>query len=85
MSSALNTLGFILKGLKGALARGYQLHVLSYTMHSILLSIIPEFGQGTVDYCLPLIVSVIMDDIFGVTGQEKDAEGYTTQTKEVKK
>lgn len=77
-------LGFILKGLKGALARGYQLHVLSYTMHSILLSIIPEFGQGTVDYCLPLIVSVIMDDIFGVTGQEKDAEGYTTQTKEVK-
>lgn len=76
--------GFILRGLKTALLRGYQLHVLSYTMHSILLSVIPEFGQGTIDYCLPSMVGVIMDDIFGVTGQEKDAEDYTTQTKEIK-
>lgn len=76
--------GFILRGLKSALTRGYQLHVLSYTMHSILLSVIPEFGQGTIDYCIPSMVEVIMDDIFGVTGQEKDAEDYTTQTKEIK-
>ncbi|SPN96831.1 related to papaya ringspot virus polyprotein [Cephalotrichum gorgonifer] len=77
-------LGFVLKGLKAALARGYQLHVLSYTVHSILLTVIPEFGPGTIDYCLPMIVGVIMDDIFGATGQEKDADGYTTQTKEIK-
>ncbi|PKS06482.1 hypothetical protein jhhlp_007230 [Lomentospora prolificans] len=76
--------GFVLKELRGALSRGYQLHVLSYTMHSILLTVIPEFGQGSLDYCLVPIVNVIMDDIFGVTGQEKDAEGYTTQMKEIK-
>ncbi|MBE3049432.1 hypothetical protein IMZ48_44425, partial [Candidatus Bathyarchaeota archaeon] len=76
--------GFILRGLKSALVRGYQLHVLSYTVHSILLSVIPAFGQGTIDYCIPSIVSVIMDDIFGVTGQEKDADDYTTQTKEIR-
>ncbi|ROT37196.1 hypothetical protein SODALDRAFT_334274 [Sodiomyces alkalinus F11] len=76
--------GFILKELRGALKRGYQLHVLSYTLHSILLKVIPEFRQGDLDYCLPPIVAVIIDDIFGVTGQEKDAEGYTSQMKEVK-
>ncbi|TQV95648.1 HEAT repeat protein [Cordyceps javanica] len=76
--------GFLLKELRSALTRGYQLHVLSYTMHSILVASVPSFGPGDLDHCLPSIVTVIMDDIFGVVGQEKDAEGYTTQTKEIK-
>ncbi|KAK3990360.1 small subunit processome component 20 [Cladorrhinum sp. PSN332] len=75
---------FILKELRGALVRGPQLHVLSYTMHSLLLVAIPTFKQGELDYCLPTIMSVIMDDIFGATGQEKDAEEYTGKMKEVK-
>lgn len=76
--------GFILKQLRSALTRGYQLHVLSYTMHSILVASVPSFGPGDLDHCLPSIVTVIMDDIFGVVGQEKDAEGYTTQMKEIR-
>ncbi|KAF9879683.1 down-regulated in metastasis [Colletotrichum karsti] len=76
--------GFILKELRGALKRGYQLHVLSYTLHSMLLRVIPEFQQGDLDYALWSIVAVIVDDIFGATGQEKDAEGYISQMKEVK-
>jgi U3 small nucleolar RNA-associated protein 20 len=76
--------GFVLKELRGALARGYQLHVLSYTMHSILVATTPEYAPGDLDYCLPSIVAIIMDDIFGVTGQEKDAEEYVSKMKEVK-
>jgi U3 small nucleolar RNA-associated protein 20 len=75
---------FILKELRGALVRGHQLHVLSYTLHSILLVAIPAFKQGDLDYCLSSIVAVIMDDIFGVAGQEKDAEDYVSKMKEVK-
>ncbi|KAK3329812.1 armadillo-type protein [Apodospora peruviana] len=75
---------FILKELRGALIRGHQLHVLSYTLHSILLVTIPAFKQGSLDYCLPSIMAVIMDDIFGAVGQEKDAEEYVSQMKEVK-
>ncbi|KAI8301137.1 U3 small nucleolar RNA-associated protein 20 [Colletotrichum sp. SAR11_240] len=76
--------GFILKELRGALKRGYQLHVLSYTLHSMLLRVIPEFEQGDLDYTLWSIVAVIIDDIFGAAGQEKDAEGYVSEMKEVK-
>ncbi|KAH7196857.1 armadillo-type protein [Fusarium flagelliforme] len=76
--------GFILKELRGALTRGYQLHVLSFTMHSLLVAVLPSCAPGDLNYCLTFIVTVIMDDIFGVIGQEKDAEGYTTQTKEIK-
>ena len=76
--------GFILKELRSSLARGYQLHVLSYTIHSMLVATAPIFKAGDLDYCLPQIVSIIMDDIFGVTGQEKDAEEYISKMKEVK-
>ena len=76
--------GFMLKELRGALARGYQLHVLTYTVHSILVATSSSFGPGDLDYCLPQIVAVIMDDIFGLTGQEKDAEEYISKMKEVK-
>ncbi|KAI1204247.1 armadillo-type protein [Annulohypoxylon truncatum] len=76
--------GFVLNELRGALTKGYQLHILSYTMHTILVNVIPQFQPGDLDYCLDKIVSVIMDDIFGVVGQEKDAEEYNSQTKEVK-
>ena len=76
--------GFVLKELRSSLARGYQLHVLSYTLHSILVATTPFFSPGSLDYCLPQIVAIIMDDIFGVTGQEKDAEEYISKMKEVK-
>ena len=75
---------FIVRELRGALQKGYQLHVLGYTLHSILLVAIPSFPQGSLDYCLGIIMTVIMDDIFGVTGQEKDAEDYVSSMKEVK-
>ncbi|KAK8088176.1 hypothetical protein PG997_003137 [Apiospora hydei] len=86
MSSLLGAscFGFILDELRGALTKGYQLHVLSYTMHTIFVHVIPQFQPGDLDYCLDKIVTIIMDDIFGITGQEKDAEEYTSKTKEVK-
>jgi U3 small nucleolar RNA-associated protein 20 len=76
--------GFVLKELRGALKRGPQLHVLSYTMHSLLVATIPQYAPGDLDYCLSQIVAIIMDDIFGETGQEKDAEEYVSKMKEVK-
>ncbi|KAM0137315.1 hypothetical protein ACHAP3_004122 [Botrytis cinerea] len=76
--------GFVLRELRSALARGSQLHVLSYTMHSMLVATTPEYAPGDLDYCLPSIIAIIMDDIFGATGQEKDEEGYISKMKEVK-
>jgi U3 small nucleolar RNA-associated protein 20 len=64
-------LGFILKALRTALQRGYQLHVLSFTLHHILVKLADQTKPGDLDYCLAEIVDVVMDDTFGVTGQEK--------------
>ncbi|KAF2653410.1 hypothetical protein K491DRAFT_751402 [Lophiostoma macrostomum CBS 122681] len=77
-------LGFILKSLRTALQRGYQLHVLSFTLHHILVQLSSRMQPGDLDYCLSDIVDVVMDDTFGVTGQEKDAEEYISKMREVK-
>ena len=76
--------GFVLKELRSSLQRGYQLHVLSFTVHSILVATASMFKPGDLDYCLPQITAIIMDDIFGTTGQEKDAEEYISKMREVK-
>lgn len=76
--------GYIIKELRTALVRGYQLHVLSFTVHTILVETTDIYKQGDLDHCLEDLVAIVMDDIFGVAGQEKDAEEYVSQMKEVK-
>ncbi|SCU90757.1 LADA_0F06260g1_1 [Lachancea dasiensis] len=75
---------FILKELKGALRRGSQIHVLSYTIHSLLMALLPTMVHKDLDCTAQLIVGVLMEDIFGTAGQEKDAEGYNSKLKELK-
>ncbi|KAJ5701857.1 hypothetical protein N7488_009405 [Penicillium malachiteum] len=75
---------YILKELRNTLLRGYQLHVLSFTIHSMLVVTTDHFKQGDLDYCLDQLVAVVMDDIFGTVGQEKEAEDYVSKMKEVK-
>ncbi|RKO94831.1 hypothetical protein BDK51DRAFT_29883, partial [Blyttiomyces helicus] len=40
---------FIVKELEGALTRGYQLHVLGYTLHSLLAAVVPTVASGDLD------------------------------------
>ncbi|CEP63954.1 Utp20p LALA0_S09e06238g [Lachancea lanzarotensis] len=77
-------LTFILKELKSALRRGSQIHILSYTIHSILSALSAKLNPKDLDSTAKLIVDVIMEDTFGTAGQEKDAEGYTSKLKEIK-
>jgi U3 small nucleolar RNA-associated protein 20 len=77
-------LGFILKELRGSLRRGSQLHVLAYTVNSILVAALPKYQTGDIDYCLSEIVNIVVEDVFGAIGQEKDSEGYVTSSKEIR-
>lgn len=87
LGRASKTLGsryirFIIKELKTALARGFQVHVLGFTVHSIISEM--EFAHGELDDSASLIMDVAMENTFGSTGQEKEADGYRTTMKEVK-
>ena len=75
---------FVVKELRNALTRGYQLHVLSYTVHAILVALAPTLEDGELDYCVADLIGVAIDDIFGAVGQEKDNQDYISTMKEVK-
>ncbi|KAF8986162.1 U3 snoRNP protein [Entomortierella lignicola] len=75
---------FILKEMKGVLLRGYQLHVLGFTLHAMLTQLVPTLQVGDLDYCLKDIVDVMINDIFGETGIEKETEEITGKMKEAK-
>lgn len=75
---------FILRELKTALSRGSQIHVLSYTVHYLLAFLKDGLKHGELDEAVEIIVEIMMEDIFGAAGQEKDAEGYHSKMKEVK-
>ena len=77
-------LHLVIKELRTALNRGYQVHVLTYTMHKIIVNMVPQMKTGDLDYCLPELTSVVMDDIFGLTGLDKDNDDYVSSMKEVK-
>ncbi|KAK9722628.1 U3 snoRNP protein [Basidiobolus ranarum] len=75
---------FIVKELKGALQRGYQLHVLGYTLHSILVHMVPELNVGDIDYCLEPVIEILIEDVFGEVGIEKETQEITNKMKEAK-
>ncbi|KAG9291746.1 hypothetical protein G9A89_012031 [Geosiphon pyriformis] len=75
---------FILKELQAALTKGYQLHVLGYTVHSLLVDMLPNVQFGEIDYCAAEITEIMINDIFGHVGQEKENEGITGKMKEMK-
>uniref|UniRef100_A0A060TAD6 ARAD1D17996p n=1 Tax=Blastobotrys adeninivorans TaxID=409370 RepID=A0A060TAD6_BLAAD len=76
---------FIIREMRAALRRGAQLHVLGYSVHSLLVEL-KEAGlqPGDLDPCSEIVSEVIMEDIFGVTGSDKDQEDYKSKMKEVK-
>ena len=71
-----SSIGFIIKELQRALQRGFLLHVLSFSVHTILEATVSAFKPGDIDYCATDIVAIIVEDIFGNTSEEKDAAEY---------
>lgn len=77
-------LKFIIKELKGALTRGPQIHILSFTIHHLLTIMGPYLEHGALGESVPMIMECIMNDIFGEASEEKEATGYSGKAKEIK-
>ncbi|THG05804.1 hypothetical protein TEA_026415 [Camellia sinensis var. sinensis] len=71
----LEYLQFIVKVLRATLKRGYELHVLGYTLNF----------SGKLDYCLEELLSVVENDIFGDVSEEKEVEKIASKMKETRK
>ena len=72
----------MVRALKGGLTRGYQLHVLGFTAHHILNALEGACPPGSLDEVVDELVPVFIDDIFGTTAEEKEAEGAVSNVME---
>lgn len=77
-------LQFIFKELYSALRRGPQVHILSYTIHSLLLTMRDQIHQGDLTDSASIIMDSIMNDLFGESANEKEADGYKMRMKEIR-
>ncbi|KAK3603374.1 hypothetical protein CHS0354_025985 [Potamilus streckersoni] len=75
---------FILMELRGTLKRGYQLHVLCFTLHLLLKHIATSINAGDLDICLKGLQEVFNEEIFGEVAEEKEVEGITGKLFEAK-
>ncbi|KAJ2805918.1 U3 snoRNP protein [Coemansia guatemalensis] len=76
--------GFLVKELTGSLSRGAQKHILSYTIYTLLKEMVGMVSVGDLDYTLEPIIEILVQDVFGQTGEDKDAEEWTTKIREAK-
>ncbi|XP_058787152.1 uncharacterized protein LOC131661580 [Vicia villosa] len=81
----LEYLQFIVKVLRSTLKRGYELHVLGYTLNFILSKCLSSAVSGKIDYCLGDLLSIIENDIFGAVAEQKEVEKIASKMKETKK
>lgn len=76
--------GQVICQLQSALRRDYQLHVLSYTLHSLITQVAPFLKVGDLDSVMANISSICIEDVFGASAQEKEVEALKGKMKEMK-
>ncbi|KAJ8770561.1 hypothetical protein K2173_018052 [Erythroxylum novogranatense] len=81
----LEYLQFVVGVLRATLKRGYELHVLGYTLNFLLSKFLTVPICGRLDYCLKDLVSVVENDILGDVSEEKDVEKIASKMKETRK
>ncbi|XP_058732408.1 U3 small nucleolar RNA-associated protein 20-like isoform X2 [Vicia villosa] len=81
----LEYLPVIVKVLRSTLKRGYELHVLGYTLNFILSKCLSNAVSGKIDDCLEDLLSIIENDIFGAVAEQKEVEKIASKMKETKR
>ncbi|XP_035727395.1 small subunit processome component 20 homolog isoform X1 [Vespa mandarinia] len=74
----------LLRELNSLLTKGFQVHVLAYTIHSVLNVLKPHFQKFDINSNLQSILSVCKIDLFGLTAEEKEVIGIVKNVTEAK-
>ncbi|KAJ3068143.1 U3 snoRNP protein [Podochytrium sp. JEL0797] len=76
---------FIIKELQSALLRGYQLHVLGFTVHHLLVGVTDSFRENGFDTSVDMLARIFVNDIFGTISDEREVQEMNGKLKEMKR
>ena len=78
-------LATVLDEARATLRRGNQPHVLGYYIHCVLERLVRERVEvGLLDDCVECVMGVVMDELVGEVGREKEVDALKRQAKEVR-
>ncbi|XP_075932289.1 small subunit processome component 20 homolog [Anarhichas minor] len=85
----IETLGFrylqyLLKEMQGVLAKGYQVHVLTFTVYQLLSVLSPTLKSGDLDPCMNMLIDIFNNELFGPVAEEKEVKGIVSKLMEAR-
>ncbi|CAI5484054.1 unnamed protein product, partial [Closterium sp. Yama58-4] len=79
-------LGYVIGVLRSALTRGFERHVLGFTLHALLLHAATTYGRtmpaGALDYCLGECLAVAVEGLLGQVAEEREVEAVAAGVRE---
>nr|XP_006819783.1 PREDICTED: small subunit processome component 20 homolog [Saccoglossus kowalevskii] len=70
--------------LQHTLTRGYQKHVLTFTINAVLQGISDGLKPGDLDTCVDMLIQICNDELFGQIAEEKEAAAITRNLMEAR-
>ncbi|XP_070710114.1 small subunit processome component 20 homolog [Pempheris klunzingeri] len=85
----LETLGcrylqYLLKEMQGVLVKGYQVHVLTFTVYQLLSVLSPTLKSGDLDPCMNMLIDIFNNELFGAVAEEKEVKGIVSKLMEAR-
>ncbi|XP_031318808.2 small subunit processome component 20 homolog [Camelus dromedarius] len=78
-------LQYILKELRSTLVRGYQVHVLTFTVHMLLQGLTNKLQVGNLDSCLDIMIEIFNHELFGAIAEEKEVKQILSKVMEARR
>ncbi|XP_060746083.1 small subunit processome component 20 homolog [Tachysurus vachellii] len=79
-----NYLQYLLREMKSVLVKGYQIHVLTFTVYHLLSILRPSLKAGELDPCLDILVEIFNNELFGSLAAEKEIKGIVSKVMEAR-
>ncbi|XP_061662596.1 small subunit processome component 20 homolog [Syngnathoides biaculeatus] len=77
-------LQYLLKEMQGILVKGYQVHVLTFTVYQLLSALSPTLKSGDLDPCMTILIDIFNNELFGVIAEEKEVKGIVSKLMEAR-
>ncbi|XP_059042634.1 small subunit processome component 20 homolog [Mustela lutreola] len=78
-------LQYILKELQTTLVRGYQVHVLTFTVYMLLQGLTNKLQVGDLDSCLDIMIEIFNHELFGAIAEEKEVKQILSKVMEARR
>ncbi|XP_075407217.1 small subunit processome component 20 homolog [Tenrec ecaudatus] len=78
-------LQYVLKELQTTLVRGYQVHVLTFTVYMLLHGLTNKLQVGDLDSSLDIMIEVFNHELFGAVAEEKEVKQILSKIMEARR